>query len=217
MSIPKMRKAWAALPPRAVKLRTRVTTSGLRHKMVCMRSHSDGGVDVVSARNCELFEVLKVIGEKEVQVVEKCLCPVPPCSIPAKKIIQVIVNTISNDTAFTDKVVKEGLFHVEIIFVSADDVVRHESCDVHFLVAVDIPGTRPGLHVQNTLLRLEQDTAIVTRSPQEGVTCQVFNIRIVAHFLVKVKESVQRELVVCRRPEQCFQFSNCIPTSIFRC
>lgn len=161
--------------------------------------------------NCELFEMLRVVGEKEIQVVARGATPVPPCVPSAKKILHVLVNPIVSDVLFIDKVVKEGCFHVEIIFVACDDVVHHTSLDIPFMAEADIPGARPGMHVQEHLVRLEQHATIVIRIPADDMTCQVFDVLVVAHFLIKVKEEVQRRIPECKPIGKCFEFRGCSP------
>lgn len=163
----------------------------------------------MSGKDCELFELLRVVGEKEVQIVERGMTPVPPCTPPAKKILHVLVNPIASDVVFIDKVVKQGVFHVEIIFVACDDTVHHASLDIPFMAEVDIPGARQGMHVQECVIRLEQHTTIAVHDSHQNEHCQVFEVLVVAHFLIKVKEEVQRRLPECRTSVQCFEFRGC--------
>lgn len=163
----------------------------------------------MSRRNCELYQVTKVVGEKEVQVVERIICPTPESGDKIKKILKVTTEvTGTMDTIFTNKVIKEGVLEVGIIFADANNFVRFVSTQCSFMVEAEIPGALPGMQVQNQLVSIEQNAVVVTRTPKPNLCCEVFEIKIAARFLIKVTVNVQRNFKECyerrsnRRP--CF-------------
>lgn len=153
---------------------------------------------------CELYQVMRIVGEKEVQVVERTACSVSEYAQPVIKIIDVMVDiTGTIDLVFPNKVVKEGVFQVGVLFAGYDELVRYVSIEVPFMAEIVIPGVQPGMDVQNKLLRVDQVTEIVTKRPDNEIECQVFDIRMVAHFLVRVTENVERKLAKCRPRNRC--------------
>lgn len=162
----------------------------------------------MNKNNCELFRVMKLVGEKEVQIVERTACPVPEYTPPVRKVLKVLVKLDkTEDLLFTNKVVKEGVFEIQIIFACCDDLVRHISLELPFMMEAEIAGARPGMQVQNTVIRTEQNVTVVTNNPKDELTCQVFDIRVVALILTRVTETVERKLAKCRSRRECFYSS----------
>lgn len=153
---------------------------------------------------CEPVKVMKLIGEAEVQTVKRAAYPVPICGLPAKKIITVQVEVVgAPDTVFGNKVVKEGVFQVDIVYASCDSLVRHTCLEIPFMTSAHIEGVRPGMHVQNEVIHTEQKTTIVTTS-RGGAKCQVFDVMVTATFLIRVTDIAVRNLVECHPIESCF-------------
>ncbi len=150
-------------------------------------------------KHCELFQVRQVVGEKEVRVVERTACKVPCCAIPVQKILNVTVAVMdTTDLLLCHNVVKEGVFEVGITFAGCDGLVRYTTTAVPFMVeAATIVKTMPGMTAQNELLCLEENTTLVTEEPEPGVICQVFDIKIVALFSIKVTKEGERYLKQC--------------------
>jgi len=113
------------------------------------------------------------------------------------------------DTLFTNKVIKEGVLEVGIIFADDNDFVRFASTQCSFIVEAEIPGVLPGMQVENQLISVEQNAVVVTRTPKPNLCCEVFEIKIVVRFLIKVTVNVQRNFNECyerrsnRRPRSC--------------
>lgn len=162
-------------------------------------------------KHCELFQVTRIVGEKEARVVERGACAVPECAQPVKKIIDVMVDFLNpKDDLFTNKVVKEGVFQVQILYISNDDFVRCASLMIPLIADADIPGARPGMQVQNQVLSIEKSIVVATENPVDGIYCEIFDVKIVARILFRVVETVNRKLESCRRPQgQCFAVSGC--------
>ncbi|MFY9196982.1 MAG: DUF3794 domain-containing protein [Bacillota bacterium] len=141
-----------------------------------------------------------LIGEAEVQTVKRTAFPVPKCGFPAKKIIAVHVEVVdTTDTIFKNKVVKEGVFQVDIIYASCDGLVHHVCHEIPFMTSAHIKCVRPGMHVQNEVIDTEQKIEIVT-TPRRGAKCQCFDVMVAATFLIRVtadvvKSPVQRHTV----------------------
>lgn len=153
---------------------------------------------------CEPIKVMKLIGEAEVQTVNRTAHPVPVCGSPAKKIIAAQVEIVGpTDTVFENKVVKEGVFQVDIIFASCDGLVRHTCLEIPFMTSAHIEGVRPGMHVQNEVIHTDQRTTIVTTS-RRGAKCQVFDVMVTATFLIRVTADAVRNLVECYPTGFCF-------------
>jgi hypothetical protein len=149
---------------------------------------------------------MKLIGESEVQTVNRTAHPVPVCGSPAKKIIAVQVEIVGpTDTVFENKVVKEGVFQVDIVFASCDGLVRHTCLEIPFMTSAHIEGVRPGMHVQNEAIHTEQKTTIVTTS-RGGAKCQVFDVMVTATFLIRVTDVAVRNLVECHPTGPCLPY-----------
>ncbi|HHU52301.1 MAG TPA: DUF3794 domain-containing protein [Firmicutes bacterium] len=138
----------------------------------------------------ERLKVLKVVGEKVAQVVlenEVCLDAVKIDKIDA-------MLGPFEDHVFKNKVVKQGIIHKQIFYVDHDNIVRHMSEDVPYMLTVDIPNVRPGDHVdvQNYLQDIDVDYQLIPGcSGKPGTLRQ----KIVAHILVKVSEWTQVDVV----------------------
>ena len=162
---------------------------------------------------CEPVKVMRLIGETEVQTVERAAHPVPVCGSPIKKIIAAQVEIIGpTDTVFQNKVVKEGVFQVDIVYASCDGLVRHTGLEIPFMVSAHIEGVRSGMHVQNEVIHLEQNTTIVKTS-RCGATYQVLDVMVTATFLIRVTEFAVRNLVECHPDRPCFSpYHRAIPS-----
>jgi hypothetical protein len=146
----------------------------------------------ITTLTTERLKVLKVIGESIGQVVVE-----NNVRIDAVKIdhIDASVKDIT-DHIFTNKIVKQGTIHKQIYYVDPDGMVREANEKVPFVLAVDIPGVErdnPFLEIENILLNIETDFVLTPVSHHEHGELKV---KIVAHFLVKVSEWVQLEVVV---------------------
>lgn len=160
----------------------------------------------VPKTQCEPVKVMRLIGESEVQTVNRTAHPVPVCGSPAKKIIAVQVEIVGpTDTVFENKVVKEGVFQVDIVFASCDGLVRHTCLEIPFMTSAHIEGVRPGMHVQNEAIHTEQKTTIVTTS-RGGAKCQVFDVMVTATFLIRVTDVAVRNLVECHPTGPCLPY-----------
>ncbi|HOP75828.1 MAG TPA: DUF3794 domain-containing protein [Bacillota bacterium] len=140
----------------------------------------------------ERIKTLKVIGEKVGQVVVENSVPIN--AIKIDRINAELKET--TDHIFKNKVVKQGIIHKQIFYVDPDNVVRHTSEDIPFMLTVDIPGVcpdNPYLDVQNYLLDIDVDyTLNPPCSPGEPATLIQ---KVVAHILVKVSEWVQLDVI----------------------
>lgn len=149
---------------------------------------------------CKPEKTTVLIGEAEVQTVKRTAFPVPKCGFPAKQIIAVHVEVVdTTDTIFKNKVVKEGVFQVDIIYASCDGLVHHVCHEIPFMTSAHIKCVRPGMHVQNEVIDTEQKIEIVT-TPRRGAKCQCFDVMVAATFLIRVtadvvKSPVQRHTV----------------------
>lgn len=167
------------------------------------------GVSMAKKRG-ELLRVTRIVGEKEVQVVERATCAVPECAQPVKKVIDVMVDLIhADDDLFSNKAVKEGAFQVQILYVSNDEYVRHASLYIPFIADAEIPGAHSGMQVQHEVLFVEKSVNIVTDSVN-GNDGEIFDVKIVVGIRFRVVETVDRKLESCRRPQgQNFTISGC--------
>ncbi len=139
--------------------------------------------------SCEKFKLLKVIGEKTVQVVSDT---VDQLDFPAAEIIEVDFELIkTTDHAFTDKVVKQGIIRKRIIYCDTDGIMRCQFVEIPFTAVAEIPGVDPELELefQNKLILAETDYDLI--DPQTLSEKVVFEIKI------KVSTYVQRLLRVC--------------------
>ncbi len=152
---------------------------------------------------CEPVKVMKLIGEAEVQTVERAAHAVPVCGSLVKKIITAQVEIVGPvDTVFEDKVVKEGVFQVDIVYASCDGLVRHTSLEIPFMVSAHIKGVRAGMHVQSEATHIDQNTTIV-RTSRCGATYQVLDVIVTATFLIRATAFAVRALAECHPAASC--------------
>lgn len=83
-----------------------------------------------------------------------------------------------------DKVIIQGLVHLQIFFVMDDNIVHHLGEDIPFSTFIDVPGATPDVNVQ-VHPRIE---AILHQLSDDGLTLQK---RIVIEIFVKVSQFTQ--------------------------
>lgn len=143
---------------------------------------------------CELFKLLRVIGEEDVQTIIPVEVTVPNCP---DNLVKIEVKT-ANETfhVFTNKVVKQGVLVITaLITTDRDKDGCRCACEtfkttVPFMAVVEIPGVCPNkeVDIQFKDVLLEHDLEIV-----DGVlTGKVHLIE-----RIKVSEFVQRFLQTC--------------------
>jgi hypothetical protein len=148
----------------------------------------------------ERLKVLKVIGENIGQVVVE-----NTAEINAVKIDRIIASVKDvTDHVFTNKIVKQGTIHKQVFFVDPNGIVREVNENVPFMLAVDIAGVErdnPFLEIENKVLSIETDFELTPAKHHEHEhECEheraLLKQKIVAHFLVKVSEWTQLDVVV---------------------
>lgn len=139
----------------------------------------------------ERLKVLKVVGEEVAQVVVENEVPID--AIKIDKIDATLRET--EDHVFENKVVKQGIIHKQVFFVDSNNFVRHVAEDIPFMIAVDIPGVKPGpfVDVQNHLIDIDTDYQLVPSCSKDKIA--VLRQKVVAHILVKVSEWSQVDVV----------------------
>jgi len=140
----------------------------------------------------ERIKTLKVIGEKVGQVVVENKIPIN--AIKIDRINAELKET--TDHIFKNKIVKQGIIHKQIFYVDPENVVRHTTEDIPFMLTVDIPGVcpeNPYLDVQNYLLDIDVDYTL--NPPSCPGELAILIQKVVAHILVKVSEWVQLDVV----------------------
>ena len=145
----------------------------------------------VSRTGCELFKLLRVIGEDTAQTVVAIDAELP-CG--TQRIVSVNISTARETFhVFTDKVVKQGFVVVEVILVNKEGELATFTTKAPFMATVEIPGLRQGMEVdiQFHNLRIEND---LTQMGDDLVG------KVVIVEFVKVSEFVQRFLVTCATP-----------------
>ena len=136
-------------------------------------------------------KVLKVIGETVGQVVVEGSIAIN--AIKIDRIHAELRNVV--DHVFKNKIVKQGIIHKQIFFVTPDNDVKHASEDIPFMLTVDIPGVDPDnpfLEVQNHLLDIDTDFVL---EPATGTHLGRLSQKVAAHILVKVSEWTQLDVV----------------------
>jgi len=97
---------------------------------------------------------------------------------------------------FPNKVVKQGVFHVQIFYVDPDNLVRHISTDVPFTLVAHINGVFPQdpfIDIQNYLLDVTTDPILLV--PATDVTLGTLELKIIANILVKASRWTQLDVV----------------------
>lgn len=138
----------------------------------------------------ERIKVLKVIGEAIGQVVVEGAIPINAIKIDR---IHAELRDVT-DHVFHNKVVKQGVIHKQVFYVDPENIVRHISENIPFMLTVDIPGVdrTPFTEVQNHLLDIDTDFVLTPATCHEhGKLSQ----KVVAHILVKVSEWTQIDVV----------------------
>ncbi|MBS4024654.1 MAG: DUF3794 domain-containing protein [Clostridia bacterium] len=146
------------------------------------------GIDVFR----ELLKVQAVVGEAERQIT---LRQDIQFDHPVKKIIDVVstVEIIRRDTTvIRDKVIVEGILRKQIFYVrKTDDAIFEQSVEERFTSFVDIPGARPGHHLQ-----IFPEVEFVTHDPIPGQPDTFRRQTAVIALFAKVTEAVQLEVVL---------------------
>lgn len=139
--------------------------------------------------SCEKFKVLKVIGEKVVQVVSDT---VDQLDFPAWEILDVEISLgKTTDHAFTDKVVKQGCICKKVVYCDTEGIVRCQIIEIPFTAVAEIPGVDPelDLEIQNKLILAEVDFELIDPT--------TLSEKVVIDIEIKVSTFVQRKLRVC--------------------
>lgn len=127
---------------------------------------------------CEEFKLLKVIGEKVVQVVSDS---VDHLDCPAAEIIKIDFELAkTTDHAFTDKVVKQGVIHKKVVYCDTSGVVRCQTFEIPFTAVAEIPGVDPycELEFQSKLILKEIDYELLCHDTLSEKV--VFEVKITA-------------------------------------
>lgn len=143
----------------------------------------------IPAFSCEQFKLLKVIGEKIVQVVSDT---VDTLDYPAERILEIDFDLCqTTDHAFTDKVIKQGIIRKRVIYCGCDGIVRCQNIEIPFTAVAEIPGVDPSLELefQNFLVLKETDYTLLDAN--------TLSEKIVFEIKIKVSTWVQRKLKVC--------------------
>lgn len=138
---------------------------------------------------CDEFKLLKVIGEKTVQIVSDT---VDQLDYPAEEILKIdfeLANT--TDHAFTDKVVKQGFIRKKVIYCDTNGVVRCQTFEIPFTAVAEIPGVDPDkeLEFQNKLVLEETDFDLICPN--------TLSEKVVFEIKITVSTWVHRRLKVC--------------------
>lgn len=139
--------------------------------------------------SCEQFKVLKVIGRKTAQVVSDT---VDQLDHPAREILSInFVLAETQDSAFMNKVVKQGIIRKHVVYCDVDGIVRCQTIDIPFTAVFDIPGVDPHLELefQNRLVHQETDFRLID--------CRTLAEKVVFDVEVVVSTWVERKLRVC--------------------
>jgi hypothetical protein len=136
----------------------------------------------------ELLKVDSVVGE---DLVSQTITPTVTLPITAKKIfrIQAKVQDVTAE-ARRDSVTLRGTIHKQIFFVDEGDLVRHAREDIPFTKTIDIPGTRPEMHVQFKVKVTVEDAELIDPPSRE------LRQTLLIEAFVKVTESLQIKVVV---------------------
>lgn len=142
---------------------------------------------VTSRTKTELFKLLKVLAEEQVQTIVEVTADVPKCP---ERLVDVDITT-ANETfhVFTGKLVKQGTLVVNIQFCDNDNEKRCFTTTAPFTAVLEVPGLCPekDVDIQFRNILIENDLQLVN-----GVlTGKVHLVE-----LVKVSEFVQRFLEV---------------------
>jgi len=109
----------------------------------------------------------------------------------AKRVVSVTLSTAEETFhVFTDKVVKQGVLVIEVIFVNNECELATFTTTAPFVATVEIPGARQGtdVDIQFRNLRIENDLTKVG---------EVLTGKVVIIEFVKVSQFVQRFLTTC--------------------
>lgn len=136
----------------------------------------------------ELLKVESVVGE---DIVRQVISPTVNLPITAKKIfrIQPSVRDVTVEIR-PDTVILRGIIHKQIFLIDEGELMRHAAEDIPFTKTIDIPGARPGMHVQFKVEVFLEDFAVVNPPSRQ------LRQTLVLEAFVKVTETVQLEVVV---------------------
>lgn len=174
------------------------------------------------------FKMLDVAAEKQVQVVEEAITPVPMPGV--QELLDPIVTVVFERVILlNNKVIVQGEFNVNKIYKAIGGEVRHLSETIPFSKPVDLPGFSPTVTIgpghrviaRNTVLNIvsgNQATAngidvqlyIKTLTPVQILLDPMeIEQKIVMDFLVKISkfDQVTMELPA---PARVFEFRNVV-------
>jgi len=92
------------------------------------------------------IKVEVVIDESTRQILKESIVTLAQEAIKIRQ-IDAEVTELSSEI-IRDKVIIQGTIHKQIFFVGLDNIVHHQSEDLHFSTFVDIEGARPGMNAQ---------------------------------------------------------------------
>ncbi|MGD9155920.1 MAG: hypothetical protein PVG90_10550 [Bacillota bacterium] len=138
----------------------------------------------------ERVKVLKVTGAQIGQiVVEKEL------ALDTVKIDRVIVELRElSEHLFVEKVLKQGLVHVQIFYVKPDHTLTYTAVDLPFSLEVNLPDFEPCLFtdIQSHLLDLTPNYNLL---PALETETSLLQIKVVGHLLVNTGEWTEIDVV----------------------
>ncbi|HEX2955137.1 MAG TPA: DUF3794 domain-containing protein, partial [Bacillota bacterium] len=135
------------------------------------------GQDALTAQTVQTLETITPVIQAP-QIIQ----PEPVRALKVRNITGEIRN-ITTDV-ITDKVIIQGIAHLQIFFVLTDNIVHHQAEDIPFSTFIDIPGAVPGMNVE-VQPRIE---AILHHLSPDGLTLQK---KVVLEIFVKVTQFTQ--------------------------
>lgn len=144
-----------------------------------------GGEDEVA----QSFQGAQVqVGQEKTTVNRVITQPVENVTVLQQRAIKVrnIVGEIRDITAeiITDKVIVQGVLHLQLFFVMTDGLTHHQAEDIPFSTFIDIPGATKDMNVQ-VQPRIE---AILHHLSEDGLTVQK---KAILEIFVKVTQETQ--------------------------
>lgn len=134
------------------------------------------GLEGLTARTLQTLETsTPVLPTQQVQ-------PEPLRALKVRNITGEI-RDITTDV-ITDKVIIQGIVHLQIFFVLSDNIVHHQAEDIPFSTFIDIPGAVPGMNVE-VHPRIE---AILHQLSSDGLS---IHKKVVIEVFIKVTQFTQ--------------------------